>query len=97
MASSANSTPEAELFRRFQESMRIVFVTGERDEFTRDADAVSPVSLRDWGALWRHDRGGPAAPASRALERKRATRSRRLARASSQYLAASIRQTTASP
>lgn len=42
------SLPPAELFHRFQESTRIVFVTGERDEFNRHSDVVSETSLRGW-------------------------------------------------
>jgi pimeloyl-ACP methyl ester carboxylesterase len=40
--------PPADLFDRFQQSTRIVFVAGERDEFNRHADAVSQASLRSW-------------------------------------------------
>jgi len=42
------SLPPADLFRRFQESTRIVFVTGERDEINRHGDAMSQTSLRNW-------------------------------------------------
>ncbi|GAA0704054.1 hypothetical protein [Dokdonella soli] len=38
--------PPADLFRRFQESTRLVYLTGERDEFNRHADLVSQRSMR---------------------------------------------------
>ncbi|HEV7491275.1 MAG TPA: PHB depolymerase family esterase [Rhodanobacteraceae bacterium] len=40
--------PPNDLFERFQQSTRIAFVTGERDEFNRHADAVSQASFRSW-------------------------------------------------
>lgn len=40
--------PPAELFHRFQESTRLVYVTGERDEFNVHADVISEDSLRSW-------------------------------------------------
>jgi len=39
--------PPANLFRRFQEATRLVFVTGQRDEMNLHGDAVSRTSLQD--------------------------------------------------
>jgi len=39
--------PPADLFRRFQDSTRLVFVTGDRDEVNLHNDFVSRASLRD--------------------------------------------------
>ena len=40
--------PPADLFRRFQESTRLVFLTGDRDEANLHNDLVSRTSLREW-------------------------------------------------
>jgi pimeloyl-ACP methyl ester carboxylesterase len=40
--------PPADLFRRFQESTRLVFLTGARDEINVHNDLVSEKSLRSW-------------------------------------------------
>jgi hypothetical protein len=40
--------PPVALLHRFQESTRLVFLTGERDEFNRHNDLVSQKSLRGW-------------------------------------------------
>jgi pimeloyl-ACP methyl ester carboxylesterase len=40
--------PAADLFRQFQESTHIVFVTGERDSFRLAMDMASMHSMRDW-------------------------------------------------
>jgi len=40
--------PPAELLHRFQESTRLVFLTGERDEINRHNDLISQKSLRGW-------------------------------------------------
>jgi pimeloyl-ACP methyl ester carboxylesterase len=40
--------PPADLFRRFQDSTRIVFLTGDRDELNLHNDVISRESLRDW-------------------------------------------------
>ncbi|HEY6985102.1 MAG TPA: hypothetical protein VH375_03390 [Rhodanobacteraceae bacterium] len=42
------SLPPADLFRRFQDSTRIVYLTGERDEVNVHNDLVSEKSLRAW-------------------------------------------------
>ena len=46
--------PPAELFRRFQASTRIVYLTGERDEINVHNDLVSEKSLRAWCAFDLH-------------------------------------------
>jgi pimeloyl-ACP methyl ester carboxylesterase len=43
--------PPADLFRRFQDSTRVVFLTGERDEVNVHNDLVAAKSLRAWCAL----------------------------------------------
>jgi len=43
--------PPADLFRRFQDSTRIVFLTGERDEVNVHNDLLAAKSLRKWCAL----------------------------------------------
>jgi pimeloyl-ACP methyl ester carboxylesterase len=48
------SIPPAELFRRFQDSTRLVFLTGERDEVNVHNDLVSEKSLRAWCAFDLH-------------------------------------------
>ena len=48
------SLPPAELFRRFQDSTRLVFLTGERDEMNLHNDLVSEKSLRAWCAFDLH-------------------------------------------
>jgi len=40
--------PPAELFQRFQESTRVVYVSGGRDDFHLQLDASSRKSLQDW-------------------------------------------------
>jgi pimeloyl-ACP methyl ester carboxylesterase len=40
--------PPADLFRRFQESTRLVYLTGARDEVNVSSDLKSMKSLRDW-------------------------------------------------
>ena len=40
--------PPADLFRRFQESTRLVYLTGGRDEFHLDEDRRSRKSMEDW-------------------------------------------------
>lgn len=40
--------PPADLFRRFQDSTRLVFLTGDRDEVNLHNDLVSRRSLKDW-------------------------------------------------
>ncbi len=40
--------PPAELLHRFQESTRLAYVTGERDEFNVHADLLSEESMRSW-------------------------------------------------
>jgi hypothetical protein len=40
--------PPADLFRRFQDSMRIVYFTGENDDSNRGTDAISRRSMEDW-------------------------------------------------
>lgn len=40
--------PPGDLLRGFQESTRLVFLTGERDEFNQHADLLSQKSLRAW-------------------------------------------------
>ena len=47
-ASGAPSLPPRELFERFQESTRIVYLTGERDVSLLAVDANSLQSLRKW-------------------------------------------------
>lgn len=65
--------PPAELFRRFQESTRLVFVTGDRDEANVHNDLVSRASLRDWCvfdlASVSMPRTGHAVASAAALER----------------------------
>lgn len=43
--------PPADLFKRFQDSTRLVFLTGDRDEVNLHNDLVSRKSLRDWCVL----------------------------------------------
>ena len=43
--------PPADLFRRFQDSTRLVFLTGDRDEVNLHNDLVSRKSLHDWCVL----------------------------------------------
>jgi pimeloyl-ACP methyl ester carboxylesterase len=43
--------PPADLFERFQDSTRLVFLTGDRDEVNLHNDLVSRKSLRDWCVL----------------------------------------------
>lgn len=40
--------PPAELFHLFQESTRLIYVTGDRDEFNVHADLLSEESMRSW-------------------------------------------------
>jgi dienelactone hydrolase len=42
--------PAAELFKRFQESMRFVYLTGENDRVNLDTDVESRSSLQNWCA-----------------------------------------------
>lgn len=42
------SVPPADLFRRFQQATRLVYLTGGQDQFNLDADARSRRSLRHW-------------------------------------------------
>ncbi|HEX4389897.1 MAG TPA: PHB depolymerase family esterase [Steroidobacteraceae bacterium] len=74
--------PPAELLHAFQETMHVVYITGEQDKLHRDTDAVSIASLRHWcvnafdedvttGAG--HDVADPRA-LSRALETLRRTK-----------------------
>ena len=44
----AVTLPPADLFARFQESARLVYLTGARDEFNLSSDLKSMRSLRDW-------------------------------------------------
>lgn len=44
----AVTLPPAALFARFQESTRLVYLTGARDEFNVSSDLKSMRSLRDW-------------------------------------------------
>jgi pimeloyl-ACP methyl ester carboxylesterase len=48
---SGLTIPPADLLRRFQDSTRIVFLTGERDEINVHNDLVAAKSLRAWCAL----------------------------------------------
>jgi len=48
---SGLTIPPSDLFRRFQDSTRIVFLTGERDEINVHNDLVAAKSLREWCAL----------------------------------------------
>jgi pimeloyl-ACP methyl ester carboxylesterase len=43
--------PAAALFRRFQESTRLVYITGQNDRASLDKDDESRSSLRDWCAF----------------------------------------------
>ena len=43
-----NPVPPADLFRQFQETSRLVYLTGEGDEYNVAADADSQRSMRDW-------------------------------------------------
>jgi hypothetical protein len=43
--------PSAELFKRFQESMRVVYLTGENDRVNLDTDAESRASMQYWCAF----------------------------------------------
>jgi pimeloyl-ACP methyl ester carboxylesterase len=43
-----HSVPPADLFRRFQESMRLVYLTGDKDETNLMTDAQSRRSMKDW-------------------------------------------------
>jgi pimeloyl-ACP methyl ester carboxylesterase len=49
--SNGLTIPPADLFRRFQDSTRIVFLTGERDEVNVHNDLVAAKSLRAWCAF----------------------------------------------
>ena len=49
--SNGLTIPPADLFRRFQDSTRLVFLTGERDEINVHNDLVAAKSLRAWCAL----------------------------------------------
>jgi len=40
--------PPADLFRKFQEQMRLVYVTGDADEINMRDDEVSRSSMKDW-------------------------------------------------
>lgn len=40
--------PPANLFRRFQESMRIVYFTGEHDDTNIGTDSISRASMKEW-------------------------------------------------
>jgi len=40
--------PAADLFHRFQETMRVVYLTGDHDETNRATDGLSRRSLEDW-------------------------------------------------
>ena len=46
--SGPSTPPSRELLQRFQESMRIVYLTGEHDEVHLAMDAVSLRSMQDW-------------------------------------------------
>jgi hypothetical protein len=48
------TVPPADLFRRFQDSTRVVFLTGERDEVNVHNDLVAAKSLRAWCAFDQH-------------------------------------------
>jgi pimeloyl-ACP methyl ester carboxylesterase len=50
-SSNGLTIPPADLFRRFQDSTRLVFLTGERDEVNVHNDLVAAKSLREWCAL----------------------------------------------
>ena len=43
--------PNPELFRHFQESMRLVYITGQYDAPNIEKDEISRASMRDWCAL----------------------------------------------
>jgi pimeloyl-ACP methyl ester carboxylesterase len=43
-----NIVPPADLFRQFQESSRLIDLTGERDDYNLITDADSQRSMRDW-------------------------------------------------
>ena len=43
-----NTLPPADLFRQFQESSRLIYLTGQRDDFNLITDAQSQRSMRDW-------------------------------------------------
>jgi len=43
--------PRRDLLRRFQDSTRIVYVTGEQDAINRDKDGASGLSMRAWCAF----------------------------------------------
>jgi dienelactone hydrolase len=68
--------PPAELLRKFQESTRVVYLTGARDNFHLDADLASRQSLNDWCAFnlstetvpWREHEILNAAALSRGLD-----------------------------
>lgn len=44
----SNPPPPTELFHRFQESMRLVFLTGAADKVNLETDQATRVSLKDW-------------------------------------------------
>lgn len=51
IGTDAIALPPLDLLRQFQESSRLVFLTGERDEVNRHNDLVSEKSLRGWCVL----------------------------------------------
>jgi pimeloyl-ACP methyl ester carboxylesterase len=51
LGSDGIALPPTDLFRRFQDSTRLVFLTGDRDEANLHNDLVSRKSLRDWCVL----------------------------------------------
>lgn len=48
IGTTAIPLPPADLFHRFQQSTRVVYLTGDRDDYHRREDAHSRDSLRDW-------------------------------------------------
>jgi pimeloyl-ACP methyl ester carboxylesterase len=48
IAGTETPLPSQELFRQFQESTRLVFLTGQNDRPNRDADEESRASLQEW-------------------------------------------------
>jgi predicted esterase len=50
IGTSETPLPSAELFRQFQESMRVVYLTGENDRVNLDTDVESRASMQYWCA-----------------------------------------------
>ena len=75
IGSAQLTLPAADLFRQFQDSTRVVYVTGQNDAFHLDMDSHSQQSMHDWCVFhvdtvpvpWTgHDLPGPT-PLGRAL------------------------------